>query len=125
MGRSSGVLGVLSLAQFAEFVGLVLFLVDGYDFDIALSNVHAVFTEYHLVKLRWYFNNRLPRKLPMLKNQTQSIRFDIESIGLDKLLHYLVLGDLKRQPYTAEVDKLASQLLFHLVLFSECYVGVL
>ena len=78
------------------------------DFDIAFSDVHAVLVEYHLVKLSWYFNNRLPRKLPILKNQTQSIRFDIESIGLDELLHDLVLGYLEWESDATKIIELAS-----------------
>jgi len=107
MGRSAW---VFSLTLFPKLVWLILFLMDLYDFNVALTDIHAVLAVNHLFKLSWYFNNRLPRKLPMLKNQTQSIRFDIESIGLNKSLHNLVLGYLERESNTSEVTELLSWL---------------
>ena len=83
--------GLLSLSFLPEFIAGVLLLVDEDDFDIAFADEHAVFSDDHLGKLGWNFNNCLPRKLPILKDQTQSVRFDIESFGFYQLLDYFVL----------------------------------
>ena len=83
--------GLFSLPFLPKFVAGVFLLVDEDDFDVAFADEHAVFGYDHLGKLGWNFNNCLPRKLPILKDQTQSVRFDIESLGFNQLLDDFVL----------------------------------